>query len=178
MVRLYHGSSSDFNKFEIAEKNLKTKMDSLMEGMGIYFTESKEFAEGYGGIIYEVEMDENDCWDCTNKKVLLFFLDEVSKKVNFPVNNYVPYTCIDGIITGDCSVTKFGREMTMWLDSTESFYSEYTEDADELFEKIIEEYEKLLSQKRFIKYWDKSFNCNVYLCRNNEDTVSFKKITL
>lgn len=178
MVRLYHGSIADFDVFKISKENLRTKEDSLMEGMGIYFSESKKFAESYGTFIYSVEMNENDCWDCTDEKVLEYFLSEVSKKVNFPVKDYVPHACIDGIISGDYSVTKFSREMTMWLDCTESFYSVYTDDADELFEKIIDTYEEILSRKKFIKYYDKSFNCNIYLCRNKEDTVKFEKTTL
>jgi hypothetical protein len=178
MVRLYHGSIADFDTFKISKENLRTKEDSLMEGMGIYFSESEDFAKSYGTFIYAVDLDEKDCWDCTKATTLKSFIKKVSKKVNFPVENYVPMMCIEGILSGDNSVTKFGREMTMWLDCTESFYSEYTEDADELFERILDCYENILSEKKFIKYYDKSFNCNIYLCRNKEDTLQFTKTIL
>ena len=170
---LYHGSTKDFNKFEIAEKHLSTSnKDNLVEGMGIYFADNKEFVESYGNIIYTVEMDEKDCWDFTKKATIENFISTIAKKVNFPIRSFMSEGSISGILEGDISIRNFSREIMLQLDSHESFYLELGEkDSDQLFDEITDEYNKMLYLKRFFKYFDKSFKSVIYLCTNNEDTV-------
>lgn len=169
---LYHGSTKDFDKFEIAEKHLSTKIENLIEGMGIYFSDKKEFAKSYGSYIYTVELDENDCWDFTNPKTMPMFIDKVAKKVNFPIMNFLSKDSFEWILNGNLSIRRFSREIMLQLDSTETFYEVLgNKDSEELFEEITIEYEKLLYSKRFFKYFDTSFQTVIYLCTNGENTV-------
>lgn len=176
-MKLFHGSIYDFDKFEISEKHLRTKKDSLMEGLGIYFSEQKDFAKDYGNYVYTIDFDENNCWDFTDKKIIKKIIEKVSKKVNFDVSAFIPEISIDSLIDGRISATKFSREITLWLDSNESFYSIFEDDTDELFEKIETIYEEILNEKDFIKYFDCSFKANIYLCRNNAEKLKFTKET-
>lgn len=170
---IYHGSTKDFNKFEIAEKHLSTSnKDNLVEGMGIYFADNKEFVKSYGNIIYTVEMDEKDCWDFTKKATIENFISIIAKKVNFPIRSFMSNESVDWVLDGDISIRNYPREIMLQLDSRESFYLELGErDSEELFDKITEEYNKILYSKRFFKYFDKSFKSVIYLCTNNENTV-------
>lgn len=52
-VKLYHGSYSDFDKFD-RSKNDKRSNDAY--GEGYYFTADPKVARNYGNIIYEVEV--------------------------------------------------------------------------------------------------------------------------
>ena len=77
-----------------------------------------------------------------------------------------------GILEGDISIRNFPREISLELDSTESFYYELGDrDSEELFEEIEKEYDNILYSKKFFKYYDKSFQSCVYLCTNREDTL-------
>ena len=177
LVKLFHGSIYDFEQFEISEKHLRTKKDSLMEGLGIYFSTEKDFAKDYGNYVYTIELDEKNCWDFTDKKVIKNIIKKLSQKVRLDLSAFIPQISIDSLISGQISATKFSREIILWLDSTESFYSIFEDDTEELFENIEAFYEDILNEKDFIKYYDSSFKANIYLCRNNAEKIIFTKET-
>ena len=169
---LHHGSTKDFDKFEISEKHLSTKIENLIEGMGIYFSDNKEFVKSYGNFIYTIDMDNNDCWDFTNPETMPMFIDKISEKVKFPILNFLSPNSFEWILNGNLSIRRFSREIMLQLDSVETFYEVLgNRDSEELFEEITKEYEKLLFSKRFFKYFDASFKTVIYLCTNKEDTV-------
>jgi len=56
-MELYHGSSNMFNSFDYS----KIRTNGTSEGLGFYFTDSKEIAEGYGenGYLYTIKLNAN-----------------------------------------------------------------------------------------------------------------------
>ena len=86
-MELYHGSSNKFNKFDYS----KIRTNGTSEGLGFYFTDSKEIASQYGdnGYLYTVKLNankslsdnektisKNDYINTNKKYSIIMFLDK------------------------------------------------------------------------------------------------------
>lgn len=175
---LYHGSNKLFHQFKIKKELSNYNESSLMEGLGIYMTEDKHIAEGYGAYIYEVEIFDKDVLDSTDVEEMKSIIECISNKVNFDIKEMIDIDdLVLGVKEGEISVTKLYKEINDLLDSDERLYIEYsdrlTEDEDDLFYQIEKTYLEIIPP--IIKYYDKCLG-TVYICIREENKISIKDV--
>lgn len=172
-ITLYHGSQTEFDKFLINPEF--SRHNTLMEGHGIYMTEDTQLAKGYGDFLYEVNVPTDMISDFTNEESINSLLTTLAVNVDV---NFEDWIDLEGLIqsamAGEVSITELYIELNGLLESNEAFYlahdSTITYEEDCLFEKIKEEYLQLL--KPVIKYYDKSFDANIFICIKEEGSLN------
>lgn len=180
MTILYHGSPKKFDRFQISEELLKHSLDTLAEGMGIYLTESKEMAAGYGEYIYTVEVSSEKITDFTKEETIVQLVEFISNEVNLSLVDYMNLTTlVEGVLGGKISVTKMFKEINDLLDSEASFYEEHSDlityEEGCIFEKIENAFFKGI--KDVIKYYDQSFKKPIYICYQNPENLSIISVS-
>lgn len=178
-ITLYHGTDRIFDKFKISKELAKTDISSLAEGYGIYFSTSNFFASHYGNVIYTIEVTENDYTDFTNEDVVRGIITSIEKDVDVPIWKYLDEdSIVEGILSGDLPVLKLYKEICNWLDSQYEFYEKYghlvTYEEDCLFQKIEDLF--FAKIKDIVKYYDKGFNDNIFICHRNPEKLNPKRI--
>lgn len=172
MIRLYHVSMANFDEFKISEDLLRTNKDNLAEGMGIYFSDKESFCENYPGkYIYVVDVETKNIWDFSKRITVENILKRLSKQIGINLFNYVSKNSLYGVLDGSISVTQFYKEIQLSLDSDCEFYESYGEQSEEIFEKVQDEYQKILNERLFIKYFDIGYNSIIYICNHDENKI-------
>lgn len=168
---LYHGSYKKFNKFEISEVlSIHDSQTVLPEGIGIYMIDDKEFTKSYGNFIYKVEIKENNIFDATNKKEIKNKIDELNSSIiGVNIYNYLTKNNLEdvlhGVLRGNLSIVRLGREISLLLDSKEEFWSDNEDNAQEILDAIEELWECFM-QEVVIRYYDKSFDRDIFISKN------------
>ncbi len=162
---LYHGSNTDFTGFQIQTSKDKSL---LKEGYGIYMIDNKDFAKSYGNIVYSVEFNDSDLIDFTSEKVVMPLINKLSKQIKINLSKFIDVQDIsEGVVDGFLSSSELVIEIINLLDSNEKFYMLYQNEINNgLFETIKECYNNLMPS--IIKYYDMSFDKDVYICTKNE----------
>ncbi len=165
---LYHGSNADFTDFQIQTSKDKSL---LKEGYGIYMIDNKDFAKSYGSIVYSVEFNDNDLIDFTSERVVIALINKLSKQIKINLSRFIDVQDVsEGVVDGFLSSSELVIEIINLLDSNENFYSIYQNKIDNgLFDTIKECYNNLMPS--IIKYYDVSFDKDVYICTKNESNV-------
>lgn len=172
-ITLYHGSQTEFTSFLIDPKF--TRHSILMEGYGIYMTEDIEFAKAYGDFVYKVDVPKSKISDFTNRDTIVSVITELSKALDISIADEIDLeTLIQSALSGDISITNLNQEISNLLETNESFYMAHehriTFEEDCLFEQLREKYNQLLEP--VVKYYDKSFKANVYICIKDEKSLN------
>lgn len=171
-ITLYHGSQTEFTSFLIDPKFTRHSM--LMEGFGIYMTEDIEFAKAYGDFVYQVEVPESKISDFTDRNTIVRIVSQLSEALDISIEDEIDIEIlIQSALSGEVSITNLNTEITNLLESNEAFYMAHedriTFEEDCLFEKLGEKYNELLNP--IIKYYDKSFDANIYICIKDEESL-------
>lgn len=179
MKTVYHGSVNKFTAFEIKEELVNSGVDALAEGLGVYMTDSKDMASGYGPYLYSIEISEESVTDFTQRNTIEVLLHEISSDTGINLSNYLDLkTIVSGVLSGNISVTKFYKEISDWLDSDASFYEEYqdriTYEDDCLFKEIELSFFKNI--KSILKYYDVGFSESVYICFREPENIKIVSI--
>ena len=176
---LYHGSNREFDSVIIDKELAIHSLSSLAEGYGFYMTENKAIANRYGQYLYEVSVTEDEITDFTKKQTIKKVISQISKETNVNLSKYVNIDLLlEGVLSGNISVTKLYKEINDYLDSHEEFYNIYghliTYEDDCLFEKIKLSF--LSNIKDILKYYDISFNTHIYICFRNPEKLNIARI--
>lgn len=179
-ILVYHGSRSLFEQFVIDPNLAITREDYLVEGFGIYLTENQQLAKDIGQYTYEVSIDESDLTDMTDRHVVETLIRNTLNTVNRLLVQYVNLdTLVNGIVTGDLSVTKLQEELISQLDSNEKFYIKFgdqvTYEDDCFMEKIRSSF--LQHAGNVFKYYDVSYGHNNLICFRNPECLSIVHVT-
>jgi len=166
-MKLYHGSSTKFNKFKIAKKLTRNDWESILpEGLGVYMTSDENIARSYGDIIYNIECI-GGVYDFSKakqaKKIVQRFLLEFDYK-EVLINKIDSNASFEGVEDGDISIV--GLITEIWDLHEEGIYSsgylfdllDYQEDLEKNWQNFLE--------KKVIKYYCKDFKCNIYIAKN------------
>lgn len=177
-MKLYHGSSRNFEKFKISEKLARHDIQTVLpEGLGVYMTKNIEVAKSYGKNVYVVEakgildfsklstikkethyflsqFDYND--------VLLNLFDTEESKITF-----------EGVKFGEISIVKLIKEL--WMMHEELIYTKnYKFDLFDYFDELENNWDNFL-KTGVIKYFQKGFNDFVYISKN-ESLIKIKEV--
>jgi len=93
-MELYHGSSNKFNKFDYS----KIRTNGTSEGLGFYFTDSKEIASQYGdnGYLYTVKLNANKSLSDNEKTIskndLKHYLNKLQNYTDY-LSNFGDVNC-------------------------------------------------------------------------------------
>ena len=84
---LLHGSNRKFNEFKVGKEY--SERDMLMEGLGVYMTESEEVASSYGQYIYNISINKKYIFDATNNEALKGLILKLGEIVNIPLEDLI-----------------------------------------------------------------------------------------
>ena len=171
-MNLFHGSSHRFKTFRIGKHLSKRDPSSLMEGLGIYMTDVKnvEVARGYGRYIYKVEVKDSNILNLCNRMTVRRLIRQSMISANINPPEKVVNEVATGILDGSLSVIRGYKEITDWLDSMLTFYDEYGERSEKIFEVIERTYKQILNKYHVIKYNDRSLG-KVYICIHHPEQL-------
>ena len=178
-IALYHGSSEKFEHFLIKKDLAKTDYNNLVEGYGIYMTEDESIAMTYGNNIYKVEVPKSKVLDTTSKLELKSLINKLSEVVGVNILEEINFNDLyKGVKCGNISVSELYKEISLILENNEDFCMRYEElitlNDDCLFEKIKKAYMELIPD--ILKYYDGSFNTNIYICVKNPENLLIKEV--
>ena len=116
-MELYHGSSNKFNKFDYS----KIRTNGTSEGLGFYFTDSKEIASQYGdnGYLYTVKLNINKSLSDNNKTIS----KNVLRHYIIKLQNYTDYLSN----FGDVNYEGYKNVLNMAVNDTYDFCDTDTE---------------------------------------------------
>lgn len=176
---IFHGSSRKFDAFIIDPALTITNELSLMEGVGIYLTEKYDLANGIGAYTYIVEVDDKNITDMTDARVIRNVVRKTLQKVDSSLIRFIKLdNLVEGVKSGQISVTKLFRELELLLDSNENFYARYgdkiTFDDDCLYKKIEEAYLETVGD--VLKYYDSGYGHDNYICFRNPECLHIVKV--
>ena len=161
-MNLYHGSPKR-NLKELVFIKENQRFNELVEGEGVYCTDSFEVAENYsgGGSVYTVEFG-GSLFDSTKKESFTKILNTIGNKYNVDFNSigYIDET-IESTVDGSYSVSEFGESINLLLDNDESFMSN------------LKDYDIMINIKSDINNLINSYDCIKYLDNNIDNGNSF-----
>ena len=118
------------------------------EGLGVYFSTILDVAASYGKYIYIIEVNDRVVYDFTKRKVCERFINaiaaEVYLKCGVNIIDILGRETINSLTTymhcGGISIYGLDREINLLLDSTEEWYTSYSESKREEILKCIRKY--------------------------------------
>jgi len=185
-VTLFHGSSRKFNAFEIDPVHTISKISDLQEGVGIYMSEDPNLpVTSKWPILYEVEVAKEETADFMDVKVINDYLKKVNNDtaalIKADILDYFDKTKLaKEILNGGAVITKLYDAIRDYLDNSEVFHSDFAEfledeDADNYVFTHIERSCKM-HLKDVFRYYDRSFDCPIWICINNPDKLQIVSI--
>lgn len=179
MFTLFHGSNAKFKEFKISEDLTTTRVENLREGLGIYMTDDTSLSDGYGKYRYILSIKEKEISDFTDKDYIIKLFKTLSKKIGFNIFDFIQEeTFIQHILNGGLDIVSLYEHIQLALESNEYFYHLYedkiTFEDDCLFEDLKKIY--LDSIKDVVKYYDRSFNKNIFICFRNPQNLTIVDI--
>ena len=105
------------------------------EGLGVYFSTILDVAASYGKYIYIIEVNDRVVYDFTKRKVCERFINaiaaEVYLKCGVNIRDILGSEAVNSLTTymhcGGISIYGLDREINLLLDSTEEWYTSYSE---------------------------------------------------
>ena len=168
-MKLYHGSSTKFDKFKISKELSRNDWESILpEGLGVYMTSDENIASDYGSIIYTIECGAIYDFSKTSeiKSIVQGFLLEFDHHDVLTDNMDTEETLMsfEGVEDGNIAVT--GLITEIWDLHEEDMYNlnynlnllDYQKDLEKNWQNFLE--------KKVIKYYCKDFKCNIYISKN------------
>jgi len=176
-MKLYHGSvTRDIQKLSFDKS--RQRFNRLVEGEGIYLTESHDVAKSYsgGGSVYHVDFRGN-LLDATKKDSFVEIIKKVEEEFSIKILE-TPYveSSLESIEEGDFSVSTFGEDIVLILENDEKFLETLTD--YEFTEKIKNSLNTHISNYDGFKYYDKSLDNGeslVFLITNEETLKIIKE---
>lgn len=175
-MKLYHGTNKGiFEKLEI-----RAEGSYLAEGPGVYMTDLFRVAKDYGSYVYELNIPDKNISDFTRYESVEEILKNTLKSLDLSDLFYdidMEYI-IDSILTGDGCILDVGRDISLYIDSSEYTSTKYAyleEDTGESIDDIINNALKN-NLKEVIKYKTKDIDGFVYLCFKNPEIIKIIKI--
>lgn len=174
---LYHGSMRKFDRFSISKSLVNGSVENLVEGLGVYMTSDYDLASTYGDTIYTIEVNNNSISDFTNINYIKRLLNNIELEVGIVLDDY--FNVDDMILDvkdGFISTTLLYKEICDQLDSSEAFYFDFqdriTYEDDCIFKEIEKSFFHHIND--IFKYYDKSYNKDIYICINNPELLKIK----
>ena len=170
---LYHGSHALFNEFKIGGSFSNTEESNLAEGYGVYLVEDINFAKSYGPNLYVTTIDSSDISDFTSKDVVKQIIFNIGSELSIILDDYLDSDhLVEMISSGHYSSLSLPREIQLLLDSKEQFYNR--NDYKYIYENISNVFQMLI--KDTVKYYDRSFKCNIFINHKNPNKLKIKEI--
>lgn len=179
-MKLYHGSHSLFDKYEVDKSRSLSDGVFYPEGLGLYMTENLEIAKNYSDLvnIYEFEFEEKDVLDFTKGDTVRTYFESIQNDLGVEFVSYLDVKSItENVMEGYMSIRTLGQEISSILSSDEPFYmkheSEITFEENCLLSRLV----RIAEDKLFVyKYYDRSFEEEIYIVVKNFESIPMKRI--
>lgn len=127
---VYHGSNSNFKTLRIDKKLVKHQSTLDNEGLGIYFSTDRSVAESYGKYVYVLEINDYYFSDFRNYDTCYNYVSHIvniiKNEVGINLSDYMYRgaleSTVDRLNLGGLAISGVGRELSLLLDSEESFF--------------------------------------------------------
>lgn len=177
---VYHGSPKLFNSFVIDPNLAITPKDSLVEGYGIYLTETFRLAKAIGQYTYEVSIEDEDVTDFTDANIIKKVVRDTLNAVDRGLVKYIKLDPLaEGVMLGNLSVINLSNEIWMQLESNERCYEKYADritfEDDCISEEIKQSYLNHIGN--VMKYYDSSYKHNNLICFRNPECLHIISVT-
>jgi hypothetical protein len=169
-MKLYHGSPTPgIKSFNLDPKN--RRFNDLLEGEGIYLTDSLEAAKDYamGGVVYECTLSESPIFDATDEKEFQICFKVSQRKVGVKLQvskNTAKY--IDDMVhnytMGKGAITKLHELMWQLFSNDERVATD--EEVLELANKVTEKINEYVKNRPILKYRDPDHGYLVFVVRD------------
>lgn len=181
-MKLYHGSTRLFDKYEVDKSRSISDGVFYPEGLGLYMTENLEIAKRYSDLvhIYEFDFTEEEVLDFTKEDTVQTYFESIQKELDVEFISYLDVKGIsEKVMEGYMSIRTLGQEISSILSSDESFYMEHesaiTFEEDCLLSRLV----RIAEDKLFVyKYYDRSFDENIHIAVKNFDLIPVKRLIL